>query len=374
MNDTPITETAVPAPPDNPALLPIQSMIGPGELFSKAFDFFKRRWQVLVLISLVPLAMLIVLVVIGLIFGLAGAFSFAAFAQGNASLETGGLLLLVVGIVVFYILLIIISLWAQVATLVVISRPGELIGVGEAYSMAKGRLWSYFATTFIVGLLTFPGYMLLAVPGVILSIWFAFASIIAVKENIVGLNAALTSRGLVRGRTVAVFGRYFVLVLVYIAVYVFFIMLQAMLKSSSDTFSAALAVNLALQVVFYILNMISLIYTYLMYENLKQLHQGPVVIADSTRKKYILFGVGGFAVAALLFFGVIVSMIAAGSMMRDTLQNQSDLKQNLNESQDRYMYEDPSTVPSDDYYQEDLLLDESDTEDTTPVDENSENI
>lgn len=55
-------------------------------------------------------------------------------------------------------------------------------------------------TLSLLALVTFLGYLLLIIPGIIFSVWFTFVIVIMINENVWGLAALKSSRNLVKGR------------------------------------------------------------------------------------------------------------------------------------------------------------------------------
>jgi len=272
----------------------------PLELFGEAWRLFKQKWQVLLVISALPFALMAVLFTIGLIIGSVGLIALS-FSGATA-------ILFAVFAVVIYILFIVISLWSQVASIFVLSRSDEQIGVKQAFSLTKNKVWIFFGTTFVVGILTYFGSLFLIIPGLVLMVWTLFAPYIVVNEGISGLQAALTSRGLVRGRGWAVFGRVVVLYSIMFGGVVFFIVLFAVTYSIQKSMILLIILLILSLIYIVIMGYISQIYVYCMYKNLRELHPDPVYIAPSTRKKYIIFCIVGFVFAVISYSTQLVSV------------------------------------------------------------------
>lgn len=84
------------------------------------------------------------------------------------------------------------------------NRSLSIVG---AYKMAVPNFWRYLLFSIALTLLLTVAYLLLIIPGIIASVWFAFAVFVLIYEN-KGVRAALRqSREYVRGRWWGVFGR-----------------------------------------------------------------------------------------------------------------------------------------------------------------------
>ncbi len=85
---------------------------------------------------------------------------------------------------------------------------------------AKQLLAPVFFAYLLAGVAVLFGAVLLVVPGIIFSVWFAFAGLAATFDGARGLNALYASKQLVRGRFWPVFGRLLGFKLVLLAIYV----------------------------------------------------------------------------------------------------------------------------------------------------------
>lgn len=79
--------------------------------------------------------------------------------------------------------------------------------VKGAYSAAVPYFFKYLGASFLSGFLMLIGFILLIVPGIILSVWFAFVFFILVLENAGIVESLKRSREYVRGHWWETFGR-----------------------------------------------------------------------------------------------------------------------------------------------------------------------
>jgi hypothetical protein len=88
---------------------------------------------------------------------------------------------------------------------------GERVSVGRSVGALLRILPRYLATLFLSNLLSVLGFLMLVIPGIVFSIWFAFASSVCVLEDRWGTMAMARSRTLARDHG----GRIFVFFLLF---------------------------------------------------------------------------------------------------------------------------------------------------------------
>lgn len=112
---------------------------------------------------------------------------------------------LIFGVTLYSVLSVVVTvIFIKSLPAIVRRRPIHLNLVQHAIILAV----PYFLTTFFVSILTFGGLILLIVPGILMSVWFAFAGVIVVIEQSPIFPALKTSRALSEGRFLDVLWRY----------------------------------------------------------------------------------------------------------------------------------------------------------------------
>ena len=86
-------------------------------------------------------------------------------------------------------------------------KSGELTDVALALKKGASRIGRYFGFSLVSGLIMLLGFVLLIIPGVILSVWYTFVGIIAVLENDTLGEALAKSKAYVKGRWWGIFWR-----------------------------------------------------------------------------------------------------------------------------------------------------------------------
>lgn len=106
------------------------------------------------------------------------------------------------GLSVGYLVQIALSLWVFVSIVLITAailakRRIEILTLGR---MAWKHVPSILLVSILVGFITLGGFVLLIIPGVLFLIWFHFAELEVVLNNMRGLNALRASHKLVQGR------------------------------------------------------------------------------------------------------------------------------------------------------------------------------
>jgi len=137
-----------------------------------------------------------------------------------------------------------------------------------------------------LGYIVAGGYLLFIVPGVIFTIWFIFSQYILVTENIGGMDALLKSKAYVKDRWFDILIRF--LVIWAIATGVGLVPLLGIIFS-------------------FLIAPFSMIYSYLIFEDLKALNPEPLDYPKTTKEKLTWIGIAslGYIVLPLMIIAVV---------------------------------------------------------------------
>jgi hypothetical protein len=178
------------------------------------------------------------------------------------------------------IMSILLSTWGMAALICALRDRTEQISVLEAYGRSGTQLHSYIWVTLLVGVVTFLGFLLFIIPGIIFTVWFCFAVFVVLVEGKKGTLALRTSREYVRGRWGAVFLRAFVLLLAAFGVLLLLTLGVALLAALMDIAGIAHtpavidAVSLGLGVAFStVVPGFAATYMFLLYAELRSLKE-----------------------------------------------------------------------------------------------------
>lgn len=215
----------------------------PVQLFKEAFDIMSRNIFLFLGIMLVP-------VILSFLAGL--------FGPTPAEQSIG------IGYSPTYMILTLVSaimnVFMGIAIILAIQNNG--LKVVEAYQQAAPFFLRYIGMSIVMSVLLFIGFLLLIVPGVILSVWFAFSTFVLVLERAGIVESLKKSREYVRGRWWAVFGRIMLLALVMIVLSIVISGLSVLVPFGTLGTSLVTAITM-------LLAPFAVIYMYLIYQDLK---------------------------------------------------------------------------------------------------------
>lgn len=236
-----------------------QRLMSIGELFSQSWKVYKSRfWTILGIIVIQILARLIVVIggVFGGFFGIAGLS--AALKSPFPDPTTIAVSLSIISIIVL-IILSLIYIWGNASLIyaVVNKELTTWAALKRGFKILLPFLW----ISFLVGVCVMGGIFLLIIPGIIFGVWFAFSNYVLIAENIRGSKALKRSKFLVRGYGWQIFRRLFVFAgLIYVVDFI---------GNLHDVIGIISGI-----VYLFLLSPLFIIYSYLIYQNLKSLKEG----------------------------------------------------------------------------------------------------
>lgn len=193
-----------------------------------------------------------------------------------------GINLLIVLDLIVTLLLSVVSLWISIAFIKTIAKclkNESPAPIKQELISALGMLWPAILVSLLVGIISLGGFILFVVPGLIFSIWFAFAFNVLVLENQKPMESLKTSRDLTLKRWWPVLWRLFVPTFIFgialvIAQWIVNTPYQFIIKENLANYPSTL---LFAAIVFAILNTIvallfaplSTIFPIILYYNLK---------------------------------------------------------------------------------------------------------
>ncbi len=235
-------------------------------ILAESINFYKEKLNSILGIMVIPF-------LANLIIGLAGLrffpnLSVESWDLDQISISALGLLSILV------IINILISIWAQVALIILVKDKEKDISIGEAFSDALDKILSYIWVSVLVFLAVLGGIILLVIPGVIFAVWFSLATYILVVEGLKGREALKKSREYVTGHWGAVFWRILFLGILGILVMLFFTTLVVGLLGlwGLETGSISIVTNIANDLLVSLVFIpIGVIYMFLLYSQLRDL-------------------------------------------------------------------------------------------------------
>ena len=163
-----------------------------GDIFSEAFEIYRSN-PIMIVPSLLPFA--------ALIFGIAFFASFLGLAAVIG--DWGGIMAFsaVGGLLLFIALLIVLFFVAEGLTIEMIKEAslGKKVDLNLAWKASKGRMEPLILSSILAGIITAVGYLLLVIPGIILSFALYFVAQAVMIDGRSGIDAIKTSWRFVGG-------------------------------------------------------------------------------------------------------------------------------------------------------------------------------
>lgn len=253
---------------------------GPIALLKSALSLFKKHIAHFLLISAIP-ALLYTAI--------------AVFAPDNQ-----GLFVAAIGIIS-----VIIGIYSAAAlTLAGLDAyQGQPVNPQDAFARAGKLFIPFLGLTILQGLIVSGGTVLLIIPGIVLGIYFMFSGLVFFTTGTTGLAALLTSKAYVKDYGLAVFGRLFVMGIIFI---VPVIILSAIASPFGEQAGTVIET-----VTSFILQPIIVLFDIALFKELQKL-KGMQVVAPLPKQKtgyYLLAALG-----ALAAIGFILGMSYLASL------------------------------------------------------------
>ena len=162
--------------------------------------------------------------------------------------------------IILMVIYVIISILMSVALILAIN-DNSLTAKG-AYTRAMSYFWKYVGLSLLMTIILMVGFMLLIIPGIILSVWFAFATYILILENSGIVDSLKRSREYVRGKWWGVFGRLIVMSILIALLAMAISMITVVMPDGSIADAIVAALSL-------LLTPVAVAYMYLLYNEVK---------------------------------------------------------------------------------------------------------
>jgi hypothetical protein len=228
-------------------------MRNPIQLFKDAFSIFSQNIVLFLGILLVP-------VVFSFVTGL--------FAPTAAEQSVG------IGFSPAYIVMALLSAIVNVfmSIAIILAIQNNALTVMESYKQSMPFFLRYIGLSIVMSVLLFLGFLILIIPGIILSVWFAFSSFVLVVERAGIIDSIKKSREYARGHWWAVFGRILLLGLAMLVI-------SMIISGLSVAMPFGILATALVAAFTMLLAPFAVAYMYLMYQDLKG---GSVVSNESS--------------------------------------------------------------------------------------------
>lgn len=303
------------------------------ELFLEAFRMFKERFFSLLLLLIIPgVLAFLCLFMSGITVGL-----FAILAH-LGSIAT---IVWVILIVIFSIGFVIFQTWCTVAVITSLCSA-EKISFSEAFKRSWKNVFPFILINILLCAIILGGMTLLIIPAFIFSVWFNFSNFVLITDGDRGFNALMRSREIVKGHGWFVLGRYLLLGLLNLAVYlIIFVVFNIVLKmgSTSPIYSIISSLFSIVSSIFV------LCYTFRLFSNLRDV-KGKFDLEVSKKSK-IVFSIIGIIGVLFIFVIPIVVLVAVNPFKQMQKAESITIDQDRSEISTAIMhyYSDNQTLP-----------------------------
>lgn len=264
--------------------LPPSSIIAPpitsnglseiGDLLTRSWELFKERIWVLLPLQLLSIALLAACT--AAIVGIGAFFVMMLPEYKTPILVTSVIIGITIGLTTM--------IWPITALITAVADRS--LSIREALAAGWEKLWAFLWLFSIIAYVIAGGYLLFIIPGVIFTIWFIFSQYILATEHIGGMNALLKSKAYVKDRWFDVFIRFLVIWAI----------------STGVGLVPFLGIILS-----FLFAPFTMIYSYLIYEELKAVNPEPLYYPTTTGEKLKWIGLAtlGYIVLPLIIIAIV---------------------------------------------------------------------
>ncbi len=165
-----------------------------------------------------------------------------------------------------------VTIIAMLCSIAMVYVINDSLRARESLEKAPKIFWPYFFTSIMAMIIMAVGFVLLIVPGVIFTAWYAFVGLVVIIDNIRGWSALKKSKEYVKGHTGEVIVRW---------VSIIFLVIILLIPSFILYGYGTLVSNLYMAVVFLFITPLIEIYIYRMFIHLKEIkNSGSVVVQE----------------------------------------------------------------------------------------------
>jgi len=241
----------------------VESRLSAGDLLKQSWEFFKRRWDSLVVISFLPLGAIflfamfwmligvLVLIIGGIGVGM-GSFGDVTFWQSLIDKAPALIAVGAVWLLVLVLAILFLAVWGTAAMIVYLDNPEA--GVKQAIERARSKAMPLIVFGIISGLITVFGYILLIIPGILFSLWFGLGQYAVVLEGKGPIEALGVSKKYVQSNFWWFVGKVLIWIIISMAV----------------VFGAEIFLEKLSFLISFITGMIGQVYMYLVYRQMRR--------------------------------------------------------------------------------------------------------
>lgn len=248
------------------------------ELFKKSWEAFQFNWKTFVGI---PLLGWLASVLIASPF--LPVFSKIRLSQSFLPYFLSQSFLFYFGLISLSLILLLIYLWTILSLVIAVRDWKEKIGIIESFKKSQDKIFDFFVVGILTSLVTLLGFLLLIIPGIVFWVYLSLVSFVLVCENAKGRAVLKRSWRLVKGHWWEIFAKLLVLMIAMFVVSwilslglsiisLIFAPLKWLLPALYEAVSEPAGLVLK-SIPSLIVFPFSLIYTYLIYGDLKRIKE-----------------------------------------------------------------------------------------------------
>lgn len=252
-------------------------------LAKETLKVYKDKWGILISIAL--LTWITVILSLSIVFGVIIVARIIA-----PSVILSATIAAIIAMVLLSVILLLGISWINAAAIIAIKERSAAIGLVKLLRRAKSKVFAYSWVIILGSLATAAGIIFFALPGIIIAVWIFAAGIIAATEDKRGIAALAQSREYARGY----FLRIFLLMAAGMFLFFFF-----------NSIIEAIGNNLIQSLISLAIMPIPIIFSYLIFEKLKQIKGNlPEPAAEQKRIFQIAVGIGSVIIASLIALAI----------------------------------------------------------------------
>lgn len=153
------------------------------------------------------------------------------------------------------------------AGMFLVCETDKTVSAKEVFSKTKHLVWPYFIVTLVSGILVLLWSILFIIPGIIFAIYYTFSALIVIYENKKPWQSIQESKALVKNYWWATFGRLFFIGVIISIISFGLTLIGDQMPEKSLYFAVW---NVLTQILMVIISPIFIVYSYLLYKNLKE--------------------------------------------------------------------------------------------------------
>ncbi|PIZ48299.1 hypothetical protein CO180_00120 [candidate division WWE3 bacterium CG_4_9_14_3_um_filter_41_6] len=280
------------------------------DLIRESFEIFKQHWLqfigFLFLPSLVVGTLLVIFIIIVVLSGVE--------LTSVVNPETLQRTVIIVGLLMIPSSLLIgfIGMWSTASIMVRVRDRNEQVTFVEIMKRSVKYVWPLLIVAFYTGFIVHGGMLLFIVPGIIFAIWFMFASMIVVFDDVKGMDALLKSKAYVSNIFGKIFSRWIVVILFAMGITISLAIISGSITTVLGKDNPAIILLYLIETPFNLaVSIVGTIFGVLLFSYVKKAKGSFEFVAKTSTKIWLwlvaLFGLVAFIAISIGIMGMVIS-------------------------------------------------------------------